>query len=313
MRLAVAEPAPVASRRARFQRDMHAAQARLSTLAAWTATPGGQIRTPAGELCLAVRGEGYPVLISHGAMGGFDRALELGEQHLGPGYQVLAPSRYGYPGSSMPPAATPASQATAFVTLLDHMKIDRAAVIAHGTGGVAAVQMALRYPDRLSALVLVAALIGETELRWPFKPLLRRVVRSNFLFWLLMNPSDGPGRHRFTQRGYIPGAYETGELASALLGFLPVRSRRAGALFDIYVSNPDPIHHPNSYRLEELDVPALCIYARDDPLIAYADARIMHERLYDARLVTVPAGGHLMLGHGGLLRAEIDTFIQAHA
>jgi pimeloyl-ACP methyl ester carboxylesterase len=299
--------------RTRFREDMRAAQERYDRLAAWTASPGGQVMTPAGELCVAVRGEGYPVLVSHGAMGGFDRAVELGEQHLGLGYQVIAPSRHGYPGSPMPPAATPGSQATAFVALLDHLEIDRAAVIAHSAGGISAVQMALRYPDRVAALVLVATTVTETRLRLPFRPLLRAILGSDLLFWLLMGPLHRPGLGLFIDPSYVPGTYETAELANAMLGLMPVAPRRRGTLFDMVVTNPDPIRHPDSYRLEELEVPTLMINARDDPLIDYAQVHALHKEISGVRFVTVPAGGHLMLGHGGLLRAEIDAFIQAHA
>jgi pimeloyl-ACP methyl ester carboxylesterase len=308
-------PWPTASvaLRSRFRQDMRAAQERLERLAAWTASPGGQIETPAGEMRVAVRGEGYPVLISHGAMGGFDRALDFGEQHLGAGYQVLAPSRYGYPGSPIPRAATPASQAMAFVSLLDHLEIDSAAVIAHSTGSIAAVQMALRYPDRVTALILIAGTITEKKARRPLRPLLRAVLGSDFLFWLLMNPLRGAGRGLFVQHDYAPGRHEAGELADVLLSFLPMGPRREGVLFDLYVTNPDPLRYPDGYRMEELDVPVLFINARDDPLIDYAQVHAMHNRVLDAHFVTVPSGGHFMLGHGGVLRAEIDAFIEAHA
>ena len=48
---------------------------------------------------------------------------------LGERYRVIAPARFGYFGSTLPPNATPADQADAYALLMDHLGIDRAAVI----------------------------------------------------------------------------------------------------------------------------------------------------------------------------------------
>ncbi len=65
------------------------------------------------------------MLVSHGIGGGFDQGLGLADGYLGDGYTVIAPSRFGYHATPLPADATPASQADAFVCLLDSLQIEK--------------------------------------------------------------------------------------------------------------------------------------------------------------------------------------------
>ena len=75
--------------------------------------------------------------------------------------RVIAPSRFGYLGSSMPPNATPAAQADAFAALLDALDIEQIDVIGLSAGATSALQLALRHPEKVKHLaVLVGNLPG---------------------------------------------------------------------------------------------------------------------------------------------------------
>ena len=63
-------------------------------------------------------------------------------------------SRFGYLRTPMPVDASAAAQADAHVCLLDALGIRRAAVMGGSAGAPSALQMAIRHPDRVSALVL---------------------------------------------------------------------------------------------------------------------------------------------------------------
>ena len=97
------------------------------------------------------------------------------------------------------------------------------------------------------------------------------------------------------------------DIAETMETILPVNPRAEGALFDMYVSNPDI---NTGYPLEEIAVPVLIIHAVDDPLASYDNARSMAERIPGARLVTVESGGHMLLGHEGRIRSEIGEFLK---
>jgi len=68
------------------------------------------VETSFGTLEYAVMGQGEPMLIVHGAEGGFDQSIDMTGELAGRGYQIIAPSRFGYlrstPRSYAPP--TPA-------------------------------------------------------------------------------------------------------------------------------------------------------------------------------------------------------------
>jgi len=73
------------------------------------------------------------------------------------GFRVIAPDLVGY-GESEAPAGVRidmASQADWMLSLLDQLRLNRVAVIAHDVGTAAAQLMAIRAPERLRALALL--------------------------------------------------------------------------------------------------------------------------------------------------------------
>ena len=106
----------------RYRRDMDAARARLA------AVDRHVISTPWGAVEYAERGSGAPVLVVHGIFHNCVGGL-LSVHDLFLDRRVIAPSRFGYLGSSMPPNATPAAQADAFAALLDALEIGQIDVV----------------------------------------------------------------------------------------------------------------------------------------------------------------------------------------
>jgi pimeloyl-ACP methyl ester carboxylesterase len=133
----------------RYRRDMHTARARLAAVECHVIT------TPWGAVEYAERGSGDPVLVVHGIFqhcaGGLLFLSDI------PNRRFIAPSRFGYLGSSIPPNATVAAQADAFVALLDALDIRQIDVIGESAGATSALQLALRHPERVKHL---AVLVG---------------------------------------------------------------------------------------------------------------------------------------------------------
>ncbi len=132
----------------RYRLDRDAAYARLDAIDRTT------IKTRLGRVEDAERGSGDPLLAVHGFFGGCDEAL-LNLRGLVAGRRAIAPSRFGYLGSSMPAGATVAGQAAAFAALLDALGIGRLDVLAISSGATSAFQFALRHPDRGKHLAVV--------------------------------------------------------------------------------------------------------------------------------------------------------------
>jgi pimeloyl-ACP methyl ester carboxylesterase len=133
----------------RYRHDLDAARARLA------AVDRTVIQTGCGAVEYAERGTGEPLLAIHAIFGGCDQAL-VSVDDLFPSRRVIAPSRFGYLGSALPPRATPADQADAFAALLDALQIARTDVAAFSAGAAAGLQLALRHPGRVSHLVVIS-------------------------------------------------------------------------------------------------------------------------------------------------------------
>jgi pimeloyl-ACP methyl ester carboxylesterase len=134
----------------RYRRDMSAARARLATMERHV------LSTPWGAVEYAERGDGEPVLVVHGIFQHCVAGL-FSVRDLLLDRRVIAPSRFGCLGSSMPPNATPSAQADAFAALLDALHIRQIDVVAFSAGATSALQLALRHPEEdISVPTLIA-------------------------------------------------------------------------------------------------------------------------------------------------------------
>lgn len=69
--------------------------------------------------------------------------------------------------------------------------------------------------------------------------------------------------------------------------------------------------NPDQYPLEEIAVPTMVIHAADDSLAKYENAQALAACIPDARLVSIPTGGHLLLGNDEFVRSELAQFLQS--
>ena len=255
-----------------------------------------------GTIEYAEWGEGPALLLSHVLFGGFDTGIRIARTYIGDAYRFVVPSRFGYLGSALPRAATPAGQADAYALLLDALGIERAVMFGYSGGGPSAIQFAMRHPGRTAALILLASALPGKAGRVP-KPLARLLFGSDFFFWALQAWTPGLLARILGVPHAVPG--QLAAVVEAGDSMLPVRPRKTGVLFDLYVSNPDVQHYP----LEQISVPTLIMNAKDDGLSAYANAADAAQRIKKAKLVPVERGGHLLLGSEQRIRQETAAFI----
>lgn len=291
---------------ARFRRDIRVAQECLQS-------GGSQVlETDCDPIEYATFGEGSPVLVVHGIFGGFDQGLVVARGNIGEEFRSIVPSRFGYLRTPLPDGASPAQQADAYKCLLDALGIQQAAIFGTSAGGTSAIQFALRHPDRCSTLVLLCSNApGETEAALLPEPLAKVLFKSDFIFWLLTTYFGSSMRSTMG----VPEGFEftpeyEADVAEVMKTILPVNPRSDGALFDMYISNPDI---NTGYPLEEITVPVLIINAVDDPLTLYKNAQSMAERIPGSKLVTIESGGHMLLGHQERVRSEIRVFLGEHS
>jgi pimeloyl-ACP methyl ester carboxylesterase len=265
------------------------------------------IESPFGTIEYTERGEGDPVLTLHGIFGGFDAAYLTVDPWIGDGFHVVAPSRFGCLGSSLPPHATVAAQADAYAALLDALGIRQAAVVGFSAGTVSAMQFGLRHPDRTTVLVLMSGHYPQKHHKVPEFPL--RLLYTDRVFWALKTfKPELFGRICGIPKGFHLSPAEQQALERVMEGLFPIRARARGAIFDTLVSEPDV----DNFLLEQLGVPTLMIHAADDALARYTTVPPAAARIPGTRLVTIPRGGHLYLGAEARVRREVAAFIRAH-
>src|SRR5918996_1149267 len=134
-----------------YRKDIEAAWGRVR------AVPSRTFESLPGPVEYVLEGEGSPLLMSHGIQGSHAEGINMVPTYVGTGWMGIVPSRFGYFGSALPKDATPALQADVYVELLDHLGLDRVVAMGYSAGGTSVLELALRHPDRLRALVLTAS------------------------------------------------------------------------------------------------------------------------------------------------------------
>ncbi len=294
---------------ARYLREINAARERLNSL-------GSQvIETACGPIEYARVGSGYPVLVVQGTFGGFDQGLVVAQPAIDAGFQVISVSRFGYLRSPMPEKASVDMQADAYACLLDALGIQQVAVMTVSGGAVSSIRFAARYPERISALILQSpAAPGDIYVAPPPKPVFT-FMRSDFIYWVMVTYF----RSAITRMVGVPGGFELtpefeAQLKDLLATTLPSSERIDGFYYDFFGVTSEfneEISKTSPYSVYKIKIPVLVISAVDDPIAVYKNVSGMAEKFPNARLVVVPDGGHMLLGHDKEVNTEITQFLNS--
>ncbi|MCW2992434.1 MAG: hypothetical protein JWM73_3028 [Solirubrobacterales bacterium] len=254
------------------------------------------VRLPGRRVSTLTMGEGPDVLLLHG-LGGtkssfFDTAAALSRD----GYRVHAIDFPGFGGSSKPATAPYSARwfAETVVGTMDALEIDRAHLIGNSMGGRVALEVGMRFPDRVRALGLLCPAVA--FIKRGYHPIIR-----------LARPEFGLLPHRFT-RGMVasqfwsmfgdPDAVDPSVADVAVDEFQRIYSS-AGARYaflcaarNIYLDRP---YGKSGFyeRLADLDAPALFVWGSRDPLIPAAFERHVARWLPGAEQIVLDGCGHV--------------------
>jgi pimeloyl-ACP methyl ester carboxylesterase len=283
-----------------------------------TGTRPQVIETSMGPVECARSGEGPAVLLLHGAMGGWDQGLILGQAAVGAGYEFIAVSRPGYLGTPLRLGSAPTQQADLCGALLDALQIRSAAAIAVSGGGQCALQFALRRPELCRALVMISAcsapIPGKTPLRFRLMLLaagipavaekMRRKAAENPEAMAARSIPDAELRARTLEDA------EAGPLFRANLAITMSRipERVSGTRNDIAQARVS-----FAYPVGEIQAPALIVHGTEDEAAPYAHAESLAAKLPASELLTIPGGRHVSLfTHRGPIQERVARFLEAH-
>ena len=220
----------------------------------------------------------------------------------------------------MPADSSAEAQADAHVCLLDALGIKHAAVMGGSAGALSALQMAIRHPTRVSALVLLVPLgykpPSEANSAAPMAPWIEStmmaVIGSDFLFWSALNLA----RDKMIQTVLATpsallnsaSADEQARINAMLDNILPVSARAAGLRSDTADSKAMV-----PAALERVIAPTLIISARDDGYGTYASAVYMASQIAGARFIGFETGGHTWVGHNDAVMDAIADLVELAA
>jgi len=265
-----------------------------------------------GPIEYADSGAGIPLLSIHGAGGGFDQGLALAADLVGEGFRVIAPSRFGYLRTPVPKDPSLAAQGEAHAALLSKLNVPKAVVVGVSAGARSAVELTLRHPDKVAALILIVPALYP-----PTSPVSIDVIRGNkFAFWAVNAGGDfawwaaeniAPSiLIRFV--GVRPALVavapqaERDRVMSFVRSVEPLSRRLSGINID---STPELDKLP----LEEITAPTMIISARDDLFNSLPTAEFAAAKIPGAKLVVYDTGGHLLVGQAQEVRTAVRTFL----
>jgi len=274
-------------------------------------------RTGCGPVEYAEAGSGASLLISHGAGGGFDQGMEFGGASLAlRGFYVVAMSRFGYLRTPMPSDASPSAQADAHAALLDALGIARTAILGVSAGAASAMQFAIRYPQRCTALVLLVPIAFKPPDLAPSAPqlsslaarILLMIVGSNASYWFACRVARNlviklvlATRPKVV---HAASKSERARVARLLDGMMPIDRRIDGITNDARISSALP-----RLDLKRINVPTLVISVRDDLYGTFASASYIAAEVPNARLIGYDTGGHVWVGHDNDVLAQVVRFL----
>lgn len=268
------------------------------------------IPSPYGDIEYTAGGSGPPVLVIHGSGGGFDQGELLVRALLGEQFHWITPSRFGYLDSTFHEGATWDDQAQVYAYLLDHLGIEKVAVVAMSQGGPSALLFAALYPDRVTSLTLISC--GVAASATPDQAQANEkggmwvtIFKYDPLYWAITKLFNKQlmelmGANDTVIAGLTP---EQREMTEQIIDYMnPVSPRSAGAAFDNQAAMPNE-------RIAAIQAPTLIVHATDDTLQLYHNAEFAAATIPGARLLRFERGGHLLIF---VEQAAIRPTVQQH-
>jgi proline iminopeptidase len=234
-------------------------------------------------------GDGLPCLVMHGGLGFDHTCLHPWLDPLSDAMRLIYYDHRGNGRSGRPPSETITfEQLCADADALrEHLGFERVAVLGYSFGGFVALEYALRYPERLSHLILLdtapAFDYGEE-----IEANARRKGATQEQLEALEASDDNDAEFRRTLNLIAPLYFHTfdTDLAERVLGktIVSVEAAEAGeAILEGWDLTP---------CLGAITAPTLILVGEDDFICPPSRAKIMHERIPDSELVVFERSGH---------------------
>jgi pimeloyl-ACP methyl ester carboxylesterase len=257
-------------------------------------------------------GEGPVALFVHGLSGCWQNWLE-NIPHFARDHRVIAIDLPGFGESEMPDKPISISRyADTIDALLDVLEIDQPVrLIGNSMGGFIGAELAIRYPQRLERMVLVAAAgLSVEHVRTQRTEGLRHRAENIAFFnigWLASRSTMVVRRRRLRSALLLLVAARPDRLPPEITYELVKGSGKEGFndALDALCS------YPIRERLPEIECPVLIVWGTKDRLVPLKDAAVFEELIGDSRKIVYQDTGHLtMLERPARFNRDVREFLQ---
>jgi 3-oxoadipate enol-lactonase len=249
-----------------------------------------------------VVGTGLPVVLIHG----FSLDMRMWDPQLSDLAAAFRVVRYdcrGFGASGPLDPAVPYTHAADLVALLDHLSMDRAALVGLSFGGEVALRAALLAPQRVRALVLLDCLLGGVP--WDEESNAGLVELST----QLTAGGVAAGRAAWLAHPLFAAARQRPEVQAKLADMVAAYPGQHWLGLDPHqLESPAPIE-----LLEQLTMPALVVAGDQDVPGFLAMTDVLAQRLPAAERVLVPGAGHMVnMEQPAAVNELLVRFLLAH-
>jgi pimeloyl-ACP methyl ester carboxylesterase len=186
-------------------------------------------------------------------------------------------------------------------------------VLGISAGAPSAIELALRHPEHVSALILIVprawapGVEVSAERSVANRPIVEMVMKGkDFAWWTATKLA----RRRLLRFLGVPRAVYDGTdpLERDRLNWIATRilppSRRMRGIVADSAARIEP------WPLEKIAAPTLVVSAKDDLFNTLPGARWTAEHVRDAELMVLESGGHLLCGQSEEVRARVADFLR---
>ena len=218
---------------------------------------------------------------------------------------TIAVSRPGYRGTPLGSGPSFEEQADLFAALLDEIEVEAAVVFAASGGGHAALQFAIRHPDRTLGLILYAPEIRSEVPIGPdpgrsIEDTRAQVFMAELGMWLL-----GKRLAPILMKDFDPDdSSQQDMIATTIESSIPWGGRDPGRLNDLRQRMNPAI---DDWPLEAISAPTLILHGDADENSPYEASRDAASRIPNAELITFEGGDHFVIV---TRRREVEGYIR---
>lgn len=240
----------------------------------------GKLSTTDGTLYYETLGKGPAVVLIHGGYG--DRRMWDGQfQALATDFQVIRYDHRGFGRSSVPQDHY--SPVEDLLSLLEKLNVERAHLVGNSLGGSLAIDFALKHPERVASLVIVAS--GPNGLPVPQEAIDRVVA--------VFKAAEAEGLERAVELWLAHPMVAVSSQKSGVREQLRAMVRDNKAIFRMKQWPSEAMNPPAANRLKEIRIPTLVIIGGQDTEVNRQMGEEAAQQIPGAKKVVMAEADHL--------------------